>query len=473
MFDINNGRYGNIRIQEKQEGFSHIKADLVLPKPVKCPFCDLYGKENFIQSLGIGSPNKQLGLYNGKPAIYSIFSERFLCEHCRSTFFADHGIEDFKREKHTLPEFITFIIKEWLKDKNLSFRQLEQKYRIDEDDENEDKGRSAESLRGWCNQIVDKFDQITSCDADETLYFSSFYYGLKNPKLYCLVGEIVDGVSRVCTFLEDYDDFNNLERPLKARFNNLSVVDRVVYDYHPGLNTAMERVFYNRKKKVDIVVDSKRLQNSIISKLPGIKRDCIEDLDVVFHSRKDMFYLREKGVNLLKEWMEDLPQEYYNDIQSYLNPLLQETPDQFNKSIPILSYSPEYYFEDISYKCQKRSGKRERYENMKLRVLYDNIEFKNRINEIVEEESRRIYESIRSYCCGECPFTYEEFFMALCDKEKYAKLYSSIGTKEAEMILNENKGYDPYDCLHYPVRELSNWSVPYFNLAKELEYDDE
>lgn len=497
MFDINNGRYGNIRIYDKQEGiktspFIQIKADLILPKPEKCPYCILFGDRcSSIKSLGMEKePNKQYGLYQEKPAIYSIFSERFCCDQCRGTFFADHGMEDFNRKKHTLPEFINFMILEWLKDKEISFDKLEQKYKIEGDAENEDHGRSAESIRIWCNQVVDKFDQMTLCDADETLYFSSFHYGRDNPKLYCLVGKIVDEeeedsckakqvkrVSRVCAFLENYDKFNHLEESLNARFNDLSIVERVVYDYYPGLNIAMEKVFNGKRsnqEKVNIIVDSKRLQNNILSRLIGIERTYIEDLDnMIFHSRKDRNYLHSHGTEVLAEWIEDLPDEYQNDIRDYLRPLMEETPQQFNKSIPILSFRPEDYFEDISTHCQKRSGKSERFENMKLRVLYDNKEFKDKIKEIVEEESRRTYEEICKFCACRNPFTFDEFFEALCDRTKYAKLYSSAGTKQAEVILDQYKNYDPYYFLLDPVQKIVNWSVPYFNLAKELEYDDE
>lgn len=478
MFNIYNGRYGNIYVQNAGEGsnlspFIKVDAELILPKPEKCPFCR--PEKQSIESLGMGKPNTQYGIYAGKPAQYQIRRQRYYCNYCRKSFFADHGKEDFNSEKHTLPEFIQFMILEWIKDKNLSFRKLTQRYMVEEDGESDEKhGRSAETIRNWCNLIAAKFDQMTSCDADETLYFSSFHYEKDSPRLYCVVSKIVDNVSRVCTFLENYDDYKHLHESLYARFNDLSVVERVVYDYYPGLNEAMDMTFPDPVEKI---IDPKRLKRSIESKLAGIERDYIETLDSVFEPRRydiSTDYLLCYGSKRLTDWIDTLPYEYRYEIRDYLKSLL-ETPDHFNKSY-LLRHNPAYLFDDISGWCEKRSGKKERFENMRLRVLYDNDDFKAKIQKIVEDESRTIYEGICKFCnFTTADYTLNDFITTLLDKNRYSELYTYAVSDEGIRFFDEYKRFNVNDLLNSLTgyRELQNWSVPYFNLAKELYGEDE
>lgn len=472
MFDVHNGRYGNITVQNAHEGtnnspFVLVHADLILPKPEKCPYCIPDNGVYFIEGNG-SERNAQYGLYSGKPARYIIRRKRYYCHSCRGTFFADHEDKDFNDKKHTLPEFIQFMIMEWVKNKTLSFRELAQKYEMIDEDAAAP-GRSAESYRQWCNQIVDTFDSMTVCEAADNLFFSSFHYGINNPGLYCLVGKIVEDKSYICTFLENYDVFRDLKDTIASRFTNLSDVNFVVYDYLPGLNVEFDRIF----KGTTICVDPARLKAYIKEKIKGEDRDYFDTLEKVFVRTDIQRYDKIILVDRLKGWRDTfVPYDYL--LADQLEPLLVGTPKHLKASYHIIG-NPVYNFEDITRHCETRSGKKERFENMKLRVLYDNPDFKEKIEKHIEDACREIYGSICVYChLSSQDFSLFDFIDTLMDKRKYEALCDRADTPMAASFLKEYKHFT-INTLFDSMQHLPRipWSVPYFNLVSVLDSDTE
>lgn len=358
MFNVDNGKY---RILETNlEGpLQFVRAELIVPPPRICPIqkkkeCRYAAVYSQAEEEGIR--HQLYGLYDEKtrkPTEFYIFRKRYQCQACESTFFADYDDADFGEKEHALPEFIKYLIKEWLKDENCSFTSLGEKY-----------SHSKSTISNWHKQLVEAFDSKTKCNTRPVMYFSSFRYGKKNPEVHCGIYTIIREKPVLCGIIDNYTDVYNLENEIRERLGRLSVAEEVIYDYYPGVNKVMKQVFPNAK----IIIDNDGLYDELSIRTAGIEKRYKSNMAQLVYSQLGKSAVTyEEWFAHFGKWINTLPEQNKKEVEDFYFPLMKETPEHIVNTWQV---HPTHSFNGLTQEIEER-GISVPYESLKLRLLYE------------------------------------------------------------------------------------------------------
>lgn len=400
MFDVENGHYKIITVT--QNGSLQIVKAHLINRPRRCLKPEKLGCRNAVPYSQDGdkcTPHILYGLYDRntrKPAEFHIYRKRYKCPICGGTFYGDEGNPDFDEHDKALPEFIKYLIKEWLEDSDSTFTSIGKKY-----------SHSKATISDWCGQLVKTFDSKTKCNTRKEMFFSSFRYGKKDPRIHCAIVTKIRGESVLCGIIDDYTDTETLEEKIRARLDRLSNAEVVYYDYYPGVNNVIQKVFSNQKTRIMINVPA--FQNEIYDRTYGLSKDDLWKLDFPAPFTGTSYG---EWAEKFEEWIDDLPEPNQKEVSEFYEPLKHKETMHHISNLWIEydangSYCPEAY---IRIRMDVVSGNIP-YENFKLRALYsykdyadeigkclDNLVIKTRKGKKKKEEASLLADIQKSMC---------------------------------------------------------------------------